>query len=94
MDENRPMTFERLLDWIEGRLPEEEATAMAWLVRQANAPVQEAVAWIRAFEALSENTVMVEPPGNLRERLERTFTRHLEERDGEERARLESTAAA
>ena len=81
MSENRLMTFERLLDWIEGRLPEEEAAAISRLVSEAGASAQDTVAWIRAFTGFSENTVLAEPPGDLRERLEHTFERYHEEED-------------
>lgn len=69
---NRNLTFETLLDWVEGRLAQPQvAHATAELAHDEAA--QEIVEWIRLFEQVSEELVLVEPPASVHHDLEQLF---------------------
>lgn len=73
---NQNLTFEKLLDWVEGRLTGPQATRTAAAVAQDEAQdgaAQEIVAWIRLFEQVSDELVLVEPPPSLHRNLEQLF---------------------
>ena len=64
--------FARLLDWVEGRLSEQEARAVEEQVaadRQTRADAD----WLRAFARISEDTVIVPPPSGVRDALIECF---------------------
>jgi hypothetical protein len=65
--------FERLLEWVEGRLPEEEAQSVARQVARAGPAVQARVKWLRAFLRLGEQVQMDAPPPSLRANLVQRF---------------------
>jgi len=64
------MNFTRLVDWLDGRLPDPEAAALAAEVQtaleQGNAELRRTVEWIRAFRVLSDKHILVEPPPQVR----------------------------
>lgn len=62
------ISFERLVDWIEGRLSSEEAAKVAVLVENADAEMQQTAAWLRTFNRVSQQTTLL-PPENMRQRL-------------------------
>jgi hypothetical protein len=70
---NPGLTFERLCDWIDGRLSVEEANAIAMLVAQADESVQRDVAWLRAFQRVSAQTVLAAPPAETHAKLLQQF---------------------
>jgi hypothetical protein len=72
------ISFERLADWVEGRLSEEEARTMAQQVERADAETRERVEWLRAFERASERTTLAAPPREVRERISRRFAAYAE----------------
>lgn len=65
-------TFERLLDWLEGRLSSAESQAITAQVA-ADATVQADVAWLRAFLELGATIVWEEPPPTVHTALVRHF---------------------
>jgi hypothetical protein len=65
--------FAKLLDWVEGRLSEEEARAVERLVALGDSATREEVAWLRAFARISEDTVIASPPPQVRETLTERF---------------------
>ena len=67
------LQFARLLDWIEGRLPEDEAQAVAAQVAAADDATQATVAWLRAFRHISAELVFEAPPQATHELLTRRF---------------------
>ena len=73
MSDRREVPFERLLDWLEGQLSEEEATAIEKQVGVAGAGTQDVVAWLRAFQQVSEDVVLGTPPRSVHEALRRRF---------------------
>jgi hypothetical protein len=79
MPERKEIRFERLADWVEGRLSEEEARAVEEQVAADEATRAE-VEWLRAFARMSENTVLEEPPQEVRGELVRRFDAYAEGR--------------
>ncbi len=69
--------FSRLLDWIEGRLPEEEAREVEERVA-ADSAARADVAWLRAFARLSRSITLEHPPPELRNELVERFERYAE----------------
>ena len=69
----RRLDFAQLVDWVEGRLPEEEARALEARVEAADTATLADVAWLQAFALISENAVIASPPPELRETLIERF---------------------
>ena len=74
------ISFERLADWVEGRLSEDEARAVEEHVAGADEATRAEVAWLRAFARTSEDTVLDAPPPEVREELTRRFEAYAEGR--------------
>lgn len=70
------LTFERLLDWVEGRLSEQDAGQVAAQVAQADDETRATVAWLRDFQAVSARVTLSDPPANVRETMLRRFREH------------------
>jgi hypothetical protein len=73
MPESQDVEFTRLLDWVEGRLPEGEARTVEEQVAAADSATRADVAWLRAFARISEETVIASPPPEVREELIERF---------------------
>lgn len=58
------LSFTQLIDWLEGRLPEDEAKVITLAV-QADESYQASVAWLRSFLGFSKSTVLTEPPADI-----------------------------
>lgn len=71
--------FEKILDWIEDKLPPEEAEAIADQISSDETARAEAD-WLRAFSRVSEETVIGSPPPEVREELARRFESFTEGR--------------
>lgn len=67
------LTFARLLDWVEGRIPAPAAEQVAAQVAQADPAVRAAVAWLEAFHTLSAQLHIEAPPAATRALLRRRF---------------------
>ena len=78
MPESQDVEFTRLLDWVEGRLPEEEARTVEEQVAAADSATRADVAWLRAFARISEETVIASPPPEVREELIERFEAYAE----------------
>jgi hypothetical protein len=78
--EQDKISFERLADWVEGRLSEEEARAVEARVAAADEATRAEVAWLRTFARVSEETVLEVPPAAVREELARRFEAYAEGR--------------
>lgn len=65
----RPQTptpgADQLMDWLENRLPAEEAAALAQSV-QRDPALQQQAAWLREFLQLSAGVVLADPPADVR----------------------------
>jgi anti-sigma factor RsiW len=69
--------FARLADWVEGRLSEEEARSVEERVA-ADSTMQADVAWLRAFNRVSKDTVIASPPPEVRDTMEEIFQEYAE----------------
>jgi hypothetical protein len=70
--------FARLLDWVEGRLSEQEARVVEEQVATAGSAMRADVAWMRVFAQISENTIIASPPPEVRETLIERFEAYAE----------------
>jgi hypothetical protein len=73
MADRREIDFERLVDWAEGGLPEEEARAVEEQLAVAGEATRAEAEWLRAFARVGEKVVFEEPPAEVREELIRRF---------------------
>lgn len=71
------ISFERLTDWTEGRLPEGEAREVAEGVATADEETRRDAEWLRAFVGASEELVLASPPPEVRGELMRRFEAHF-----------------
>ena len=78
MAESQDVEFTRLVDWVEGRLSEGEARAVEEQVAAAGSATRSDVAWLRAFERISEETVIASLPSGVREELIERFEAYAE----------------
>ena len=74
MPDSEDLHFARLVDWVEGRLSEEEARAVERQVSEADrATREEVVDWLRAFARISKEVVIASPPPQVRDALIERF---------------------
>jgi hypothetical protein len=73
-------TFERLLDWVEGRLSPAEAQLVEQQVACAGAAVQTQVQWLRAFVKLGDQIIFTAPPPSVRAHLIQQFHEYAQTR--------------
>ncbi|WGX95226.1 hypothetical protein [Nocardioides sp. L-11A] len=66
-------TFAELLDWVEGRLSDEAAAAVAAYVDSGDPATSASVAWIRDFLAAAGSMPLSQPPADLSARLRGVF---------------------
>ncbi len=76
MKNNNPPEFEKLIDWLEGRLTPEEAQLVSEQMAAADAAAHEDVAWLEKFYRASQNQTVAEPPSYVTERLEKRFANY------------------
>lgn len=69
------LNFERLLDWVEGRLVAREAEAVAQQVATSQ-EAQATVEWIQAFRRVSGQLVLTAPPLAVRQELVQQFAEY------------------
>lgn len=82
MTEPGEIGFERLADWVEGRLTQEEAEAVARSVARGGGEMRRDAEWLRAFLGASEDTVLASPPPEVRGELMRRFKAYAQDRRG------------
>ena len=63
------LEFGRLVDWVESRLPEDEARAVEEHVARADSRTLADVAWLRKFVKATDNAVLESPPREVRDAL-------------------------
>ena len=82
MPENsRPVDFARLVEWVDGRLTDDEASIVEEALARADSATLADVAWLRRFrEAADSATLVKSPPQELRVALVETFEAHAEGR--------------
>jgi hypothetical protein len=80
MPKRTEISFERLADWVEGRLSEEEARALEEQVAVADEATRAQVKWLHAFARTNESVVLDTPPHEVRDELIRRFGAYAEGR--------------
>lgn len=65
--------FAELLDWLEGRLPPEQAQALAARLQAPDAATQADLDWLRAFQQASRSVRLAAPPARVRDTLRQRF---------------------
>lgn len=78
MSETDRISFERTVDWVEGRLTGEEAAAVARRVAENEESRAEAE-WLRAFVRASGQTILTPLPTEVRRALTRRFEARAKE---------------
>jgi hypothetical protein len=78
MPKSEDVEFARLLDWVEGRLSEQEAQAVERQVAAAGSTTRADVAWMRAFARISEDIVIASPLSEVRDALVDSFETYAE----------------
>lgn len=73
MEQKEAISFALLVDWVEGRLPEDEAAQVSRALQDAGRATQTTVAWLRAFREMSEEIEVAAPPPVLRRELSELF---------------------
>jgi hypothetical protein len=72
------IAFSQLVDWVEGRLSEEEARAVEEQVAVADGATLADVAWVRRFVRATEDSILEWPPPEVRSALIARFRAHAE----------------
>jgi hypothetical protein len=80
MNDSRNFRFSELLDWLEGRLPPEEAQALAERLETADAATQADLDWLRLFQQARQSIQSASPPSRVRETLRGRFAVYAETR--------------
>ena len=78
-DSNTPK-FSELLDWLEGRLPPDQAQAVAKRLETADAATQDDIDWLRLFMQARRSVQFASPPSGVRETLRERFAAYAEAR--------------
>lgn len=81
MADRREIDFERLADWVEGHLSEEEARAVEEQVALSGEATRAEAEWLRVFARVGGEVVFEEPPTAVREGLIRRFDAFSEGRE-------------
>lgn len=68
----QPISFETLVDWVEGRLAHTDAQAVAALV-SADPRLQAEVDWLHTFQQTAQQLVLEAPPPEVRAQLRQRF---------------------
>jgi hypothetical protein len=79
-DPRKRIAFSQLVDWVEGRLPEEEAQAVEEQLAIADSATLADVAWLRKFIRATEDSELESPPPEVRRTLIASFEAHVEGR--------------
>ena len=70
--------FSRLVDWVEGRLPEDEARVVEEQVATADSKTLADVAWLHKFRKATDTAVLESPPQEVRDALITRFEAYAE----------------
>ena len=81
MNESNNPRFSELLDWLEGRLPPDEAQAVAERLQAADAATQADLDWLRLFLQARQSVQFASPPPSVRETLKQRFAAYAEARE-------------
>jgi hypothetical protein len=79
-DSTNTPRFSELLDWLEGRLPPDQAQAVAERLEGADAATQADLDWLRLFLQARKSVQFASPPPSVREALKQRFAAYTEAR--------------
>lgn len=71
--EKKPLNFERLADWMDSRLSEEESAAVAKQLESADEATRKNAEWLSVFAKTRKAAVQTSPPAELHTELMRRF---------------------
>jgi hypothetical protein len=80
MNNSNAPRFSELLDWLEGRLPPDQARAVAERLETADAATQADLDWLRLFLQARQMVLFASPPPSVRETLKQRFAAYAEAR--------------
>ena len=78
-DSNIPR-FSELLDWLDGRLPPEEAQALAERLEIAGSATRADLDWLHLFQQARQSIQSASPPSSVRATLQERFAAYAETR--------------
>lgn len=80
MNDSNISRFSELIDWLEGRLPPDQARAVAERLETADAATQADLDWLRLFLQARQSVQFASPPPSVRETLKQRFAAYAEAR--------------
>ena len=80
MNDANVSRFSELLDWLEGRLPPDQARAVAERLETADVATQTDLDWLRLFLQARQTVQIASPPPGVRETLKQRFAAYAEVR--------------
>jgi hypothetical protein len=80
MNKSNAPQFSELLDWLEGRLPPNQALAVAERLQVADAATQADLDWLRLFFQARQSVQFASPPPSVRKHLKERFAAYAEAR--------------
>lgn len=80
MNKSNISRFSELVDWLEGRLPPNQARAVAERLETADAATQADLDWLRLFLQARQSIQFASPPSRVRETLKERFSAYAEAR--------------
>ncbi len=80
MNQSEPIPFAKLIDWIEGRLTQDEAQRIARQLETADSETRANVAWLRQFQRRRQGLTLESPPSQVRQALNKQFAAYAQER--------------
>ena len=81
MNESNALRFSELLDWLEGRLPPDQARVVAKRLQAADAATQADLDWLQLFLQARQSVQFASPPPGVRETLKQRFAAYAEARE-------------
>lgn len=80
MNDSNLSRFSELLDWLEGRLPPDQAQAVAERLETANAATMADLDWLRLFMQARQSVQLTSPPPRVRQTLNQSFAEYVQAR--------------
>lgn len=80
MNDSNLSRFSELLDWLEGRLPPDQARAVAEHLETADAAAQADLEWLRLFMQARQSVQLASPPPRVRQSLNQRFADYVQAR--------------
>jgi hypothetical protein len=81
MNDSKNSRFSELLDWLEGRLPPEEAQVVTERLETADTATQADLDWLRLFHQVRQSIQTALPPPSVRATLQERFAAYAETRE-------------